>query len=105
MHFEVVIANIDGPLSYFIKYIPRELFESAATFTNMYAQQIDNRMKPCTADNIETVFDLHIAIGTLAFLSVNILYWNNPLGKNLLLEKITRERFLVCDTIFILLII
>lgn len=84
---------VDTPLNYFFKYIPVTLFESAAFHTKMYAIQQNNiRFKQCIPEEIETLFGLHIAIGTLRLSRVRMA-WNQDIGFNLFLDNMTRDRF------------
>lgn len=69
------------------------LFESAAFHTNMYAIQQNNiRFKQCISEEIETLFGLHIAIGTLRLPRVRMA-WNQDIGFNLFLDNMTSDRF------------
>lgn len=88
------IANaIHTPLQYFLRYIPRSVFESASYNTNLYASQQNNlRFKPCITEEIETLFGLHLAMGSLGFPRAR-MYWSQDIGLNLFLDNMTRDRF------------
>nr|CAD7424363.1 unnamed protein product [Timema monikensis] len=81
------------PLMYFRKYIPEHLFEAMAEMTNMYAiQAATNSFKPTTTAELETLFGLHLVMGTLKFPRVR-MYWDTTLKMDLFLNSMSRDRF------------
>lgn len=95
------VQNIGTPLEYFSKYCPKTLFETAAEMTNMYALQQNNSMRPCTASKIETLFGLHIAMGSIGLPRVR-MYWSSAIGIDLFLNNILKTDSLAYEVICIL---
>lgn len=87
------VPEILSPLTYFMKYIPEDLFVDIAKYTNMYALQSSSKnFKHCTCEEIKILFGLHIAAGTLGFPRI-ILYWDRALGISLFSDSMSRDRF------------
>lgn len=87
------IGPLMGPVHYFLRYINECELEKMAKYTNIYAlQNSKHNFKPTNVDEIKSLVELNIAIGTLHFPRVR-LYWNKALGVNLFLDTMTRDRF------------
>nr|CAD7414359.1 unnamed protein product [Timema cristinae] len=68
------------------KYIPEHLFEAMAEMTNMYAIQAGtNGFKQTTTAELETLFGLHLVMGTLKYPRVR-MYWDTTLKIELFLN-------------------
>ena len=82
-----------NPLFFFQKYFPEELFERAATYTNMYVQQKDVRsFKVTDSDEIQKLFGLHILMGSLKLPRIR-LYWSSDVNIGLVTNTMSYERF------------
>jgi hypothetical protein len=59
-----------NPLSCFLKYLPVNLFDDAAFYTNLYSVQNGTKLKPTDGIELMKLFGLHILIGTLGNFSM-----------------------------------
>jgi len=101
---------VGTPISYFRKYIPHTLFESAAHFTNLYAMQEyfkpakvkknpDGNQEPpkqkkmpvsVSAQEIGVCFALHMLMGVLRLPRVR-MYWGHNLNIRIFIDNMTRD--------------
>lgn len=82
-----------SPLSYFKRYIKDSDFDKMAEYTNIYAlQNGDTNFKPTNSAEIQSLFALHIATGTLGFPRVR-LFWDRTLGIQMFQDEMSRDRF------------
>lgn len=57
-------AEVLSPFTYFKRYISKDMFQTMAENTNIYAVQNDkSRFKPTDANEIKTLTALHLATG------------------------------------------
>lgn len=81
------------PLTYFLKYIPNEIFNKYEFHTNQYAQQNNvSGYKPTDANEIKRLFGLHILMGCLKFPRLR-LYWSPILNLEIFNKNMSCKRF------------
>ncbi|XP_046395761.1 piggyBac transposable element-derived protein 3-like [Ischnura elegans] len=81
-----------SPVKYFYRYIPTQLFEEMAEFTNIYAlQQGTLNFDITNGQELQVLVGLHIMMGALKFPRVH-LYWDKALGLNFF-NAMTKNRF------------
>ncbi|XP_063237795.1 piggyBac transposable element-derived protein 3-like [Bacillus rossius redtenbacheri] len=89
--------NLDNelltPISYFEKYIPVTLFDQMSEMTNLYAVQNHKpRFKHTCSSELQVLFGLHIAMGTLKLPRVS-LFWDKAIGITMFQDAMLRDRF------------
>lgn len=81
------------PIEYFLQFVPDDMFEDIAMYTNMYAIQNEIKFKPTTKSEIQTLFALHILIGTFNKFPRIRMFWEHSLGLRIFLDNMSRDRF------------
>jgi hypothetical protein len=84
--------GLESTISFFIRYISKELFESIAFYTNMYHVQNNTKFECTTAEEIKTFVGIHIIMGNLHYPRLR-LYWNAEFVVPVIAENMTYNRF------------